>query len=85
MYYVLHQRVHDGEINIGHVQDTENPADFLTKWVCKRKLKLSIDYVTNHKADPNYIPKKPGLRVVDSYKSSEKWLAIQRKKAIDKG
>ena len=32
------------------VSDKENPADFLTKWVPRAKLELSLDYVTNRKA-----------------------------------
>ena len=31
-YYVLLQRVKAGDNVIGHVPDTENPSDFLTKW-----------------------------------------------------
>ena len=30
-----------------HIDDEENPADFLTKWVQEAKLKQSIQYVTN--------------------------------------
>ncbi len=30
-----------------HIDDEENPADFLTKWVKEAKLKESIEYVTN--------------------------------------
>ncbi len=39
--------VKSGKITISHVPDVENPADFLTKWVKKDKLRQSIDYFTN--------------------------------------
>jgi hypothetical protein len=31
-YYLTVQRVKAGRAVLGHVPDTENPADFLTKW-----------------------------------------------------
>jgi hypothetical protein len=49
-YFIMHQRVKAGEAIVGHVLDTENPADFLTKWVDKAKLNMSIQYLTNSNA-----------------------------------
>ena len=49
-YYVLLQRVKAGDNVIGHVPDTENPSDFLTKWVSKAKLQQSLLYLTNANA-----------------------------------
>lgn len=43
------QRVHLGEVEIGHVRDEENPADFLTKFVGKDKARESRAYATNSK------------------------------------
>ena len=49
-YYSLRQRDSRGEIEIGHVNDLNNPADFLTKWIGKAKLDQSVDYATNRRA-----------------------------------
>jgi hypothetical protein len=49
-YYVLMQRIRAGEITVCHVKDEENPADFLTKWVPAKKLKMSLAYATGAKA-----------------------------------
>ena len=46
----MQQRVTDGEIVLGKVDDAENPSDFLSKWVGKKKLNQSIEYATNSKA-----------------------------------
>ena len=40
----LHQRVADGEISVVHVSDTQNPSDFLTKFISKDKTEDSIAY-----------------------------------------
>jgi hypothetical protein len=45
-YYTLMQRIQSGRINVVHVPDTENPSDFLTKWVPSKKLRASLSYVT---------------------------------------
>ena len=37
-----------GAVEIGHVRDTENPSDFLTKFVSKDKVAASIKFATNH-------------------------------------
>ena len=39
-----------GEVDLKHVNDVNNPADFLTKWLGKSKLEESIDYASNRKA-----------------------------------
>ena len=57
-YYVLHQRVEEGTLAVGHVADTECPADCLTKWVPKDKLNRSIMYMTNLTAAGIAMPKK---------------------------
>ena len=60
-YYVIHQRVQEGALEIGHIPDKENPSDFLTKWVTKKKFLDSVNYLTNHKALPiNAVPGDPG-------------------------
>ena len=48
-YEVFLQRVRHGEVEIGHVPDEENPADFLTKFVGKDKSRESRAYATNSK------------------------------------
>ena len=45
-YYVLMQRIADGEVRLVHVPDDENPSDFLTKWVPAAKLRASLRYAT---------------------------------------
>jgi hypothetical protein len=45
-YFTLKQRVAAGEIVMRHVPDTQMPADFLTKWIPKAKLEMSIRYAT---------------------------------------
>ena len=57
-YYVLHQRVEEGILAVGHVADTECPADCLTKWVPKEKLNRSLMYMTNLTAAGIAMPKK---------------------------
>ena len=37
----------DGDVRVGHIPDTVNPADFLTKFVTKDKLKASITFLAN--------------------------------------
>ena len=49
-YWLVVQRVKSGDLIVGHVPDTENAADFLTKWVGKEKLAKSLRYLTNEKA-----------------------------------
>ena len=44
------QRVKAGDVIIKHVPDAENPADMLTKWVSKAKVKMSIEYMTDARA-----------------------------------
>ena len=46
-YLTFLQRVQLGETTVGHVRDTENPSDFLTKFVHKEKVAKSIQYATN--------------------------------------
>ena len=48
-YVLLQQRVAQGYCVVRHVEDAENPADFLTKWVHGKKLEESLAYVTNSK------------------------------------
>ena len=47
-YLTFLQRVKQGAVEIGHVRDTENPSDFLTKFVSKDKVAASIKFATNH-------------------------------------
>jgi hypothetical protein len=47
------QRIKAGRAVIGHVPDTENPADFMTKWALRQQGQdrgLAISYLTNMKA-----------------------------------
>ena len=46
-HFVLGQQFDDGEIRPQWVPDSESPADFLTKWLGKDKLKRSLEYATN--------------------------------------
>jgi hypothetical protein len=58
-YYLCVQRIKAGRAVIGHVPDTENPADFMTKWAMTghegqqgqdRGFEASLSYLTNMKA-----------------------------------
>ena len=50
-YFALKQRITEGEIVLKHVRDEHMPADFLTKWIPKDKLNISLLYATgNHPA-----------------------------------
>ena len=42
------QRIAEGEIVLKHVRDEHMPADFLTKWIPKDKLKTSLLYATGN-------------------------------------
>ena len=46
-YFALKQRVTSDEIKLVHVPDAEMPADFLTKWIPRSKLLISLRYATN--------------------------------------
>ena len=46
-YHVLQQRLQQGEAQLLKVPDAAMPADFLTKWIGKDKLKQSVAYATN--------------------------------------
>jgi hypothetical protein len=46
-YATLQARVARGEVNVIHVPDEYNAADFLTKWVPAIKLKESVAYTSN--------------------------------------
>ncbi len=45
-YVTFLQRVQSGYVELKHVPDTENPADFLTKFVPVAKVKSSLKYAT---------------------------------------
>ena len=51
-YYTLMRRINGGVINVVHVKDEHNPADFLTKWLPKAKLGQSISYICGINARP---------------------------------
>jgi hypothetical protein len=46
-YLILQQRVREGVVDLIHVPDPENPADFLTKFVSAKKLEASLVFLTN--------------------------------------
>ena len=54
----IHKRVAKRLITVVHVGDASMPADFLTKWVPKKKVEDSVEYLTNrynkvhHPRDP---------------------------------
>lgn len=43
------QRVQRQQVRIGFVPDPMNPADYLTKFIDKRKVRDSDDYATNRR------------------------------------
>jgi len=49
-YIIMQQRAAAGICIVGHVPDEHMPADFLTKWVSKKKLLASLRYATNSAA-----------------------------------
>ena len=46
----LHQRVSDGELNIVHIPDPQNPSDFLTKFIPTPKTNMSVQYASGQLA-----------------------------------
>ena len=48
-YSTIQERTRRGSIAIGHIPDAENPADFLTKWLPRKKLLDSVGYVTGQR------------------------------------
>ena len=49
-YYTLKQRIARREVVMVFVNDADMPADFLTKFVGKEKIKRSVEYATNASA-----------------------------------
>ena len=49
-FAVLQRRIQEGEVQVRHVPDKHNAADFLTKWVPAKKVKQSVAYVSNEAA-----------------------------------
>ena len=45
-FAVLQRRIQEGEVQVKHVPDKDNAADFLTKWVPAAKLRRCLSYVT---------------------------------------
>jgi hypothetical protein len=64
-YYTLKQRIAAGEVDLRHVSDADMPADFLTKWIPRSKLELSLEYVTNARAAPDPALQTPSDPVPD--------------------
>ena len=52
---LVQQRVREGDVVLVHVNDAAMPADFLTKWLAKKKLEASVARATNSK---NAVPVK---------------------------
>ena len=46
-YRIMQDRMRSDELSLGHVKDSENPADFLTKWINADKFHKSVRYATN--------------------------------------
>ena len=44
------ERLRCKDIAVKHVKDSQNPADFLTKWVSADKFQTSLAYATNSTA-----------------------------------
>ena len=49
-YHTLQRRMAEGECRVVKIADDLMPADFLTKWVARDKLKRSVDFATNARA-----------------------------------
>ena len=54
-YTILQERLRCKEVDVKHVADAQNPADFLTKWVSADKFKKSLSYATNSTA---FVPQR---------------------------
>ena len=46
-YTILQDSIREETVNVGHIPESENPSDFLTKWLSRAKFKRSLVYVTN--------------------------------------
>ena len=49
-YRNIHRRIEEGEAAILKIDDENQPADFLTKWVSKAKLDASAEFAENTRA-----------------------------------
>ena len=49
-YTIIQERLKCKDIEVKHVKDAQNPADFLTKWVSADKFRASLAYATNSSA-----------------------------------
>ena len=49
-YWALHRRIAEGEVTIKYLPDTDQPADFLTKFLGSKKLVQSNDYAINRRS-----------------------------------
>ena len=50
LYVLMQQRIAVQDVAIGHIPDSQNPSDYLTKWVSKAKFVASNSYLTNMRA-----------------------------------
>jgi hypothetical protein len=46
-YGALKRRISEGEVAVKYVPDSDMPADFLTKWLPRPKVEMSVAYATN--------------------------------------
>jgi hypothetical protein len=53
-YACLHKYVQSGDIRVLHISDTNNPSDYLTKFVPAKKYNDSIYYLTNKRIRDAY-------------------------------
>ena len=46
-WQALTARIVRGIVKVVHLPDVQMPVDFLTKWVTKKKVEASVEYLTN--------------------------------------
>ena len=54
-FHILMQRVQRRSVRIGYVPDPQNPADYLTKFLDREKVRWSDAYATNTR---NAVPRQ---------------------------
>ena len=57
-YVTLRQRIDTQEIKVRHIPESQNPSDFLTKWVSGKKLRESLEFGTNSRARTAAAPRQ---------------------------
>ena len=79
-YRNIQRRIEEGEAAILKIDDENQPADFLTKWVSKAKLDASAEFAENSRArlrKPE-TDKHPAHSASASVDESDEWVVVPK-------